>query len=63
MHSCFSDDFCQGTDENMTRFKRRFSMKQYLHLKPIKYWCQWWFICAAWFTSSGYLHEFDLHLS
>ena len=32
----FSDDCYQSINEHMTRFKRCFTLKQYLHLKPIK---------------------------
>ena len=51
----YSDEPEQSIDEHMTKFKGRFSMRQYLKMKPIK----WWFRCAS---KNGYLYEFDLYL-
>ena len=48
-----------STDKHMTKFKGRYSMKQYLKMKPIKWGFKLWFRCAS---SNGYLYEFDLYL-
>ena len=36
IHGCFSDDVDQSIDELMTKFKGRFSSRQYPQLRPIK---------------------------
>ena len=43
----------------MTKFKGRSSTRQYLKIKAMKWGFKWWFQCAF---STGYLHEFDLHI-
>ena len=55
----YSNEPTPSTDKHMTKFKGRYSMRQYLKMKPIKWGFKLWFPCAS---SNGYLYEFDLYL-
>ena len=46
----------QNINEHMIKFKGRFSVRQYLKMRPIRWIFKWWFRCAS---SNGYLYEFD----
>ena len=53
-----SDHVDQNIDKQMTKFKGRYFMGKYLHLKPIKQGFKWQLRCPS---STGYLYEFDLY--
>ncbi|XP_018785568.1 PREDICTED: piggyBac transposable element-derived protein 4-like [Bactrocera latifrons] len=48
----------QSIDESMTKFKGRFSMKQYLPLKPTKRGIKMWLRCDA---LTGYTYDFNIY--
>ena len=52
----YSNKPTPSTDKHLTKFKGRYSMRQYLKMKPIKWSFKWWFRSAS---SNGYLYEFD----
>lgn len=49
----------QSIDEAMIPYKGRFSAKQYVPSKPVKWGIKVWMRCD---TTSGYCHEFDVYL-
>ena len=55
----YSNEPNQSIDEHMTKFKGRYSMRQYLKMKPIKWGFKWQYRCAS---SNDYLYEFGLYL-
>ena len=55
-----SIDSTQSVDEHMIKFQGRSSMRQYVKKKPIKQEFKFCYHCAS---KTGYLNQFDLHLS
>ena len=49
----------QSIDEDMSKFKEKSLMCQYMKNKPIKLGFKFWFRCGS---KSGYLYQFDMYL-
>lgn len=52
------DSLCQSDDESMAKFKVRFTLKQYLPLKPIKRGIKIWQICDR---LTGYAYDLNIY--